>query len=278
MPKAGLNYAANLPTNWLALCYDLHGIAEGKMRHSIRLMAAIAALALALGSPAFAWDSAKFKWLTPIVHPTHSYLTEYAIDRLDAKYPELTPYRSIIIEGANQELHELPVKGVLYGIDLDSKRIEHKGTNAGSDDVPGWWADALAAYKAGNKPQAYFLVGIMLHMIEDMGVPAHANGVIHQGTLTEFDNFEAMALQKWDPDFKDVNRADPGFADPSKYYRFSQAWTQADAPDYHDRNSFAKTWLTATPAEKALVRNRQGRTATVAMWALNAAMHVLAGK
>ena len=243
-------------------------------RQHIALAAAFATLLV--GSPVAAWDSAKFKWLTPIVHPTHSYLTEYAIDQLADKYPELGTYRAVIIEGANHELHELPVKGSLYGIDLDRKRIEHKGTNAGSDDVPGWWADALAAYRAGNKQQAYFVVGIMLHMIEDMGVPAHANGVIHQGTLTEFDNFEAMALQKWDPDFADANRNDPAYADPSKYYRFSQDWTHADAPDYHDRDSFSKTWITASEAEKTLVRNRQGRTAMVAEWALNATMKLLA--
>ena len=122
----------------------------------------------------------------------------------------------------NQELHELPVEGVLYGIDLDARRIQHKGTNAGSDDVPGWWKDARAAYKAGNREQAWFLVGIMLHMIEDMGVPAHANGVYHQGNVKEFDNFEAMAAQKFDPDFSLVDRTDPVYADPSRYYAFSR--------------------------------------------------------
>ncbi len=243
--------------------------------HRRTQLALAVVVALLLATPALAWDSAKFKWLTPIVHPTHSYLTEYALDQLQGKYPELKQYRATIIEGANQELHELPVTGTLYGIDLNAARIKHKGTNAGSDDVPGWWADAETAYKSGDKPRAYFLVGIMLHMVEDMGVPAHANGVIHQGTLTEFDNFEAMALQKWDPDFKDVNRSDPGYADPSQYYRYSQAWTHADAPDYHDRNSFAKTWITASASEKALMRNRQGRTAILAEWTLNAAMKVL---
>lgn len=246
------------------------------MQRRAFLALSVSSLVADVAAPAFAWDSAKFKSLAKIIHPTHSYLTEYAIDQLAAKYPELEQYRDTIIEGANQEMHELPVTGTLYGIDLNAARIKHKGTNAGSDDMPGWWADALAAYTAGNKPQSYFLTGIMLHMIEDMGVPAHANGVYHQGDLTEFDNFELMALQKYDPDFADVNRKDPGYAEPWRYYRFSQAWTQADAPDYHDRSSFAKTWFTATAAQKALVRNRQARTATVAMWALNAAMKVFA--
>ncbi len=238
---------------------------------------ALAGLAIGAG-PGLAWDSAKFKWLTSIVHPTHSYLTEYAISKNRAAFPELESFASIVVEGANTELHELPVSGTAYGIDLEAKRKAHKGTNAGSDDVPGWWADAVTAYQAGNKQQAYFYVGVMLHMIEDMGVPAHANGVYHQGTLTEFDNFEAMALQKWDPSFADINRKDPGYARPSDYYRFSQKWTAADAPGYHDASSFSKTWLTASSEEKALVRNRQGRTATLANWALRSALRAFAAK
>jgi hypothetical protein len=230
---------------------------------------------VALAEPASAWDSRKFKFLSHIIHPTHSYLTEYAIDSLAAQYPELNQYRTQLVDGANEELHELPVTGSAYGVDLNAKRIEHKGTNGGSDDMPGWWHEAATAYAAGNKPQAWFYVGIMLHMIEDMGVPAHANGVYHQGTLTEFDNFEFMAAQKWAPDYKDVNRNDPGYAQPWKYYALSADWTRADAPGYHDRNSFAKTWLTASPAEKALVSNRQGRTATVAFWALRSTAKAL---
>jgi hypothetical protein len=157
-----------------------------------RLPVALTVLAASLAStplPAWAWDSAKFEWLTSIVHPTHTYLTEFAIAKLKAEHPEVSQYASVLIEGANQELHELPIEGTLYGLDLDAKRKEHKGTNAGSDDVEGWWDDAVVAYAAGNKEQAWFITGIMLHMIEDMGVPAHANGVYHQGNASEFDNF-----------------------------------------------------------------------------------------
>ena len=116
----------------------------------------LAAVFALLATPALAWDSAQFEWLTPIIHPTHSYLTEYAIDELRGDYPALRDYGDILIEGANTELHELPVEGTKYGIDLEPKRREHKGTNAGSDDVPGWWQDALAAHRAGNMEQAYF--------------------------------------------------------------------------------------------------------------------------
>jgi hypothetical protein len=239
------------------------------------LLTSAMAFCAAIG-PAAAWDSAKFEWLTAIVHPTHSYMTEYAIGRLQSEFPELGAYSQALIDGSNQELHELPVEGTLYGVDLEAKRVAHKGTNAGSDDVPGWWADAKAAYAAGNKEQAWFYVGIMLHMIEDMGVPAHANGVYHQGNLTEFDNFEAMALQRWDPDFDRVDRKDPGYDDPSRYYRFSQDWAATDAPDYDDPDEFSKTWLTASDEEEQLVRDRQARTATVVFWALRSAAKALA--
>ena len=232
-----------------------------------RLVFAAAAVAVML-TPATAWDSAKFKWLTKIVHPTHSYMAEYAVGRAQKNYPEVGEYGRIIIEGANSELHELPVEGEAYGLDLDRKRQEHRGSNAGSDDVAGWWDDAVAAYEAGDKEQAWYIAGVILHMVQDMGVPAHANGVYHQGTVSEFDNFEAMGLQKWDPNFDDIDRKDPGYADPSQYYRFSQKWTAADAPDYQDTDTFSKTWLTASDEEEELVRNRQGRTAVLSFWTL----------
>ena len=234
------------------------------MRFALSSMNAVVLL-VAAATDVEAWDSVK---LNP-THPTHNYLTEWAIAKV--KTPEVSQFATQLIEGANEELHELPVEGSKYGIDLNAKRIAHKGTNAGTDDIEGWWKDSLEAYRAGDKQRAYFLLGIMLHMIEDMGVPAHANGVDHQGNLTEFDNFEFMALSNWKPDFANVNRADPGYVDPSTYYAFSKSWTHADAPDYKDRNSFSKTWTFASQAERALLRNREGRTATVAKWALRSA-------
>lgn len=222
-------------------------------------------VSLAASGGAVAWDSVAK--LSP-VHPTHSYLTEFGVDALAAQYPELQAFRAQIIEGANTELHELPVSGTAYGLDLEAKRVEHRGTNEGSDDVAGWWADAAAAYQAGEKARAYFLVGVMLHMIEDMGVPAHANRIYHQGTPSEFDNFEFMGFSNWKPSFADIDKADPGYDEPWRYYGFSEAWTREDAPGYRDPDSFSKFWVTASDAERQLLSNRQGRTAMVVQWAL----------
>jgi hypothetical protein len=215
-----------------------------------------------------AWDSKK----NNPTHPTHSYLTEWGLDQLNSQYPELQQYRDRILAGANSELHELPVSGTAYGIDLEAKRAQHQGSNWGCEDIQGWWQDSLTAYKQGNKDQAYFYLGVVLHMVEDMGVPAHANHVVHQGNLKEFDNFEFMGLSNWKPNFNDINRQDPGFADPSQYYAFSRDWTHADAPNYNNRNSFSKTWTFAKKSERQLLSNRQGRTGNVVKWTLNSAM------
>lgn len=215
-----------------------------------------------------AWDSAD---RNP-THPTHTYLTDCAINRIGDRVPELKRYRAQLVEGANEELHELTVRGKKYGIDLDAKRIEHQGTNAGADDVAGWWRDSLTAYRAGRKKQSYFILGILLHMVQDMGVPAHANGIYHQGSLTEFDNFEFMALSNWKPSFSAINRRNPKFKQPWKYYGFSQKWTSGDAPNYRGRDNFSKTWFFASSAERRLLRNRQGRTCIVVKWTLESAI------
>lgn len=226
-------------------------------------------LNIALPIPAaWAWDSDS--WKNP-THPTHTYITEWALAQLKTQAPELQQFQKQIIEGANAELHELPISGTKYGINLNAKRIEHKGTNEGCNDIQGWWQDSLNAYRQGNKEQAYFLLGVIIHMIEDMGVPAHANKVYHQGNLTEFDNFEFMALSNWKPNFNNINRQDSGFSEPWRYYNFSQEWTQADAPNYNSPNSFSKTWTFASASERTLLSNRQGRTSYLVMWALNCA-------
>jgi hypothetical protein len=222
---------------------------------------------LLISTTAGAWDSAAGN----PGRPTHSLMTEWAINKLQASNPEVQQYRAQLIEGANEELHELTVSGQKHGIDLDAKRKQHRGTNEGCDDIQGWWQDSLAAYKQGNKAQAYYLLGIMLHMIQDMGVPAHAHKVIHQGNATEFDNFEYMALSNWRPSFPKTAPKDPGHAEPWKYYAVSKNWTLRDAPSYKSRDQFSKTWLLASQADRDLLTKRQAGTCYVTMWALQSA-------
>jgi hypothetical protein len=110
-----------------------------------------------------------------------------------------------------------------------------------------------------------------------MGVPAHAFHVIHQGTLSQRDNFELLALQRWAPKYDAINQSYPGMASPADYVLWNGAWARADfnaafPGKTYDRLFFDTSWLWAPAAQATFVRNRQGRTAVVAEWALYAAV------
>ena len=207
---------------------------------------------------------------------------------------ELGQFFPWVAKGSLTEMHELKAKaidvadGQAVGLDLEAKRVQHRGTNAGTDNIQGWWSDSAAAYQNGNKSQAYFLLGIVLHMVEDMGVPAHANNVYHQGNLTEFDNFEFNATFNLSYildgtrsilESSRINRGDPQFADPSRYYAFSRDWTHSDAPNYVDRSKYPKTrlWPFYSDGDEQLMRNRQARTTIVTYWCLRAALRAFSG-
>ncbi len=214
-----------------------------------------------------AWDSASGN----PTHATHSYLTDFAIDGLSADYPEVATYREQLVDGANTELHDL----VLDDPTLEQLRHDFGGTNAACQHPDVVWSYANAWYAQGRKDYAYWYLGILLHYVEDMGVPAHALGVYHQGDWAHHDDFELMAVQSWDPLF-DVDRADPRFEAPSDYMFWNGTWT---ASDFHDTfpgvtyttRFFAASWLTASDTQATFVREREGRTALAAMWTLETA-------
>jgi hypothetical protein len=125
-------------------------------------------------------------------HATHSYLTEYAADQLRAAYPELDTYRASLIDGANREIHDL----VLKDPEQEALRIEVGGNNYGCDHPDRMWNHVTTSYHAGDKAKAYWYLGIMLHYVEDIGVPAHAFHVYHQSSPSNWDHFEVMAVQE----------------------------------------------------------------------------------
>jgi hypothetical protein len=230
--------------------------------------------ALSAGSqpktPVFAWDSAS--WKNP-TRPTHSLITKLAIETLEADYPELSEYREQLIDGANVEIHELSIKCNKYGVDFNQRRKErYRGTNSGCERPDLIWEDSLDAYQNDKAKLAYFTLGVLLHQIQDMCVPAHAFEIYHQGNLTEFDNFEYMALWNWKPNVDDIEKEDPVFDNPWDYYEFAKAWCQEDAPNYKSRDDFSKTWTFADDDERRLLSIRQGAAIYVTMWALEAAV------
>jgi len=212
-----------------------------------------------------AWDSQKGN----PTHATHSYLVEYSIDALRWYAPELETYRAQIVAGANTEVHDL----VLTDKTLESLRAELQGTNGACQRPDLVWAHARERYSHGDKSNAYWYVGLLLHYVGDMGVPAHAFGVYHQAGLTTSDHFEMLGLAKWAPSFSAINRTDPAYADPSRYVAFSGWWAASDfttawPETRYTRTFFSMSWLWASSKEKSFVRDRQGRSAEVTRWAM----------
>lgn len=235
------------------------------------------ALIFALTPPfASAWDSDGYDYSIRIVHSTHSYFIEGAVEKLKPTNPQLVTYLKPLLEGANLEIHNRPIDpSVLpYWVDLETKRKEHKATEIGSGDIEGWWLDAQDAYQKGHPDRAYFILGIILHYVQDMGVPANAQGLSHGRSPVDFDSFEFMAAFNWvaPSSANPEDKQDPRYDSPAKYYAFSKAWTLEDTPNYRDTSSFSNTWALATSEERTILRTRQRRTALVTSWALSSAL------
>ncbi|MGO7265028.1 hypothetical protein [Rhizobium leguminosarum] len=242
-------------------------------------IAGASALVLAILAPfqATGWESDEYSFLKVLSSSTHTQITRAAFDEVVKSDGELFAHKRSLIAGANTELHDRPAAANDYGLDLDKKRKEHKPKNGGTGDIAGWWKDALTAYRNGNTERAYFLLGVVLHYVQDMGAPAGAKDINHGGNLSNFDSFELIAARNWQPSFKNPPE-DPEYADPSAYYAFARDLTKKEMPDYTETSSFSNTWLAASAEEKKAVSRREGVAVLVTTWALRAALKEFGGK
>ena len=217
-----------------------------------------------------AWDSQDGN----PTHATHSYLTEYACNQLQGSYPELVTYRAKIVDGANREIHDIALSDPTQ----EALRIADGGNNWACSHPEVVWNTAKAKYAAGDKASAYWYLGILLHYVEDMGVPAHAFHVYHQSSPSNWDNFEVLAFQKWAPSYSSINKTDPGFSSPDQYVVWDGTWAAGDFnatwPGVtYKRTFFSTSWLWASSKEKTFMYNRQGRCAVATKWALQCALN-----
>ncbi len=221
------------------------------------------------GSDEQAWDS---QGGNP-THATHSYLAEYAMGQLQGTYSELTTYRSAIIDGTNAEIHDLKLS------DPTSEQIRQAvvGTNSACEKPEVAWYSAQYYYAHGNKHAAYWFLGLLLHYVADMGVPAHGFGVYHQSSPSDWDTFEVQALQRWYPSYSNINKSDPKYSNPASYVKFSGNWSTGDFSSTYPGSVYSRTFFSSSPfwassKEKTFMQNRQGRTAVALKWAMASAM------
>jgi len=149
---------------------------------------------------------------------THPWITRRANDFLQAKYPggeyaELDLYIDAVAEGS---IHEDALGADNDGDDSSERFYRHfyRPTDfLGLQEVPGYppnifdcvtnlensldwgdgstayneydWQDALAHYAGGDLWNAYYALGHVAHLIEDLSVPAHTHLDIHAVSLAE---------------------------------------------------------------------------------------------
>jgi hypothetical protein len=219
------------------------------------------------------WDSADGN----PTHATHSLMAEYAIKTLAAELPELRQYEKAIVDGANLELHDLVHKT------HEALRLEVGGNNWAAEHPEILWTKARASYAANDKSMAYYYVGIMLHYVQDMGVPAHAFHVIHQSSARSWDHIELLGFFDFHADFKTDGVADPNLANPVDYIEWSAATARAHFqgafPDaqYH-RKYFPQAYDDMTDAHWAFIRRREADCARGTAYTLRSAALALASK
>ena len=217
------------------------------------------------------WDSAQGN----PTHPTHSIMAEFAIKRVKERHPEVAEFEKDIVAGSNLELHDLEHKK------YEALRQEIGGNNWAAEHPELLWEKARASYAAGNKGQAYFYVGILLHYVQDMGVPAHAFHVIHQSGPRDWDHTELLAFFQFHGDLRAPGPTDPKLEDPVAYIE----WSAQSARDHfntlfpgetYHRKFMPQAYADLNDTHWAFLRGREAHCAHASAFALESAAAALA--
>ncbi len=232
------------------------------MKHWIARAEACLALTVAtqivLATPAMAYGPRE----------THRWLTRMAVDHLVRAYPgdydELLDYVDAVAFGSEHEDNYLldgdsdartlrvmrhffrPTDGA--GLTLNSLGTFPNSLEwATRAEGNAWrWGNGIRAYADGNEEEAYFILGHIVHLIQDLTVPAHTHLDIHPPPHgDDFENYaSSMMLGEFDsllprpapdapiPEFSDLEEAWYATAYASYWRnRYPGALSDRDAPE-----------------------------------------------
>lgn len=216
------------------------------------------------------WDSARGN----PTHPTHSLMAEIAIKTNRAAFPEVVEFEKSIVEGANLELHDL------VHDTHEALRLELGGNNWAAERPELLWQKARAAYATGAKADAYFYIGILLHYVQDMGVPAHAFHVIHQSSMSNWDHLEVLGFFDFHADLRTSGTPDPELSNPTDYVEWSAQtarehfWSAFPGAVYN-RKYFPQAYDQMTDEHWAFLRRREAECVWATSYALRSAAQAL---
>lgn len=147
-------------------------------------------------SSSHAWWSASI-----LSNSTHHKLTDDARDLLNTSYADISEFGESLSNWTSGPTDDVNA---------------HAGDAlANGGPIEDWWDSALAEYKQGNFDSgdwsAYYYIGLMLHLTEDQGVPAHAYNIQHGADGFPMDNLEEYVYTNYSPTVSGIQlEANPG--------------------------------------------------------------------
>ncbi len=155
--------------------------APGSIRKKLWAVAVLVVLGVGVPRPVFEYELS-----------AHTALTGAIIDAYNKNHPAAPiadEYRLAVIRGSKEEdagkrsLYHFydPTngQGLTWGTKrwLSAKKWASRGTSQGLNDFT--WEDGLDAYAWGDEAKAFLVLGYILHLLEDMGVPEHTRNDPH---------------------------------------------------------------------------------------------------
>ncbi|MBI2667420.1 hypothetical protein HYX17_01470 [Candidatus Woesearchaeota archaeon] len=154
-------------------------------------------------SPVYAWFS------SPLPDTDHKEFTDQAIesvknnDTLDS-YNELTFFTNKFFVKVGSDIID-PLEWTGYKpknkpgyIDFDFGHFYHPNGSSYNNQWPSaleesydWLEEAITDYSKGEKSSAYTKLGHMIHLLEDMAVPAHTHLISHGEDIVDYFEFKA---------------------------------------------------------------------------------------
>jgi len=162
-------------------------------------------------------------WSWPPSGNTHRSLSEEAIANIPQdQYPDVTTIFGEDIIGWTSNIK-------------DDQRAHGNYNDRNDGPADYWWKLALTQYGvfeftgagdplASPKPGAYYYLALIVHLTEDMGVPAHAYNILHSQDSDDLDNMEQVAFISYREAKHLVTIQDTG-KDPLQCYYLSREHT-----------------------------------------------------
>jgi hypothetical protein len=180
--------------------------------------------------------SGQTRWDSFALQNTHKHITQAALAKLDQKqYPDIFANQAEILSGSSDETAHCDPQNRSDG---GHPKDLWFGTTSCSD------GGVVPNFKAGNLAKAYHNLGRLIHITQDMAVPAHAANIPH-GLHLPFDQDGLEMVTDYNHAVSFTPQAD---MEPYLYYQSVQDDTRRHLPLWKHPQKGCQLWL---PSPKA---------------------------